>query len=416
MDLERWERIKNLFEHALELPSEGRTGYLTSACGADSALRSEVEALLDHNRRAGSFLESSSARATERSGLGKNSSLTFSPGKVLAGRFQITRFIGHGGMGEVYEARDLDFGSRMALKTLRPEFARDARALDRFRREFQLARRVTHPNVCRIFDIERHRMEDRTTGASLDLLFITMELLNGEVLSERLRRDGRISIAETLPLIQQMAGALQAAHDAGVVHRDFKPGNVMLVPEKAGQIGMRAVVTDFGLARSSVNPATNSESFGHTLSETHQLLGTLAYMAPEQMEGREITRATDIYALGLVAYEMLTGRPPFPEHAPLAGAILRIKGPLPSPRVHTPELDLACEAAIFRCLEMEPGRRFPSAREAAAAFGSGGKSGLLAVVPRIKAPIAERKQGRRLGSTLLIGCLVLVLLVLSCVS
>ncbi len=373
MDRERWEKIKDLFEHALELAPPGRAEYLEAACGTDSALRAEIEALLDHDRRAGRFLESSHARDAEVSGQADLSSLTFSPGNILSGRFQITRFIGRGGMGEVYEARDLDLGSHLALKTLRPQIAGNAWALDRFKQEIQLARRVTHANVCRIFDIERHRMEDGTSGDGSDLVFITMELLRGEALSEVLRRSGRMDAAKALPLIQQMAAALEAAHDAGVIHRDFKPGNVMLVRAKAEETGERAVVTDFGLARAAVDASVSNESFAESLSRTHQLLGTLAYMAPEQLEGRAVTPATDIYALGLVAYEMLTGRTPYPPDAPLAGAFLRVKEPPASPRKYNPELDRTWEHGVLRCLEIEPSARFPSAREAAAAFGGGGK-------------------------------------------
>ncbi len=396
MDRERWKKIKELFEHALDLAPESRAEYLARACGKDSALRTQVVDLLEHDRRAGSFLESSPARAGEESGPDEDRSFTFASGEVLAGRFQITRFIGHGGMGEVYEAHDLEFGSHVALKTLRPKIARDGWALKRFRQEFQLARRVTHPNVCRIFDMERHRMEEGTAGPGFDVLFIAMELLKGEGLSERLRREGRMSVDEALPLIQQMGGALQAAHDAGVIHRDFKPGNVMLVPVKSQDNVVRAVVTDFGLARAVVSAAANGASFAQTLSKTEQLLGTLAYMAPEQLEGGEVTPATDVYALGLVAYEMLAGRPPFPEDAPLGGAFLRVKGPPPSPRVYVPKLDRGCEAAILRCLEIDPAHRFPSAQEAAVVFARTGQPGPQAMVSRVKAQFVNRKPASRL--------------------
>src|SRR5262249_47038677 len=149
---------------------------------------------------------------------------TLNLGDMLSGRFRVLRFLGRGGMGDVYEAKDLDLGIRVALKTIRPEIACDPRSLARFKHEIQLARPVTHPNVCRMFDLGRHRFP-REAGPSANAVeFLTMELLEGETLATRLRSAGRMSTAEALPLVQQMADALAAAHEVGVVHRDFKPG------------------------------------------------------------------------------------------------------------------------------------------------------------------------------------------------
>jgi tetratricopeptide (TPR) repeat protein/tRNA A-37 threonylcarbamoyl transferase component Bud32/TolB-like protein len=255
------------------------------------------------------------------------------------------RFIARGGMGEVYEAEDQVLHERVALKTIRPDVASDARAMERFHREVHLARTVTHPNVSRIYDLFHHG----------DLAFLTMELLSGETLSERLKREGRMGPADALPLVEQMAAALAAAHDAGVIHRDFKSGNVMLVPDERRPGGSRVVVTDFGLARRTKAPR------GTSLTETETVLGTPDYMAPEQIEGRPLTPAADVYALGIVMYEMVTGGPPFQGDTPLSVALKKLREAPPSPRDSAPDLPTPWERAILRCLERDPADRYPTA-------------------------------------------------------
>lgn len=274
-----------------------------------------------------------------------------SPGALLAGRYRIVRFIARGGMGEVYEVDDLELQERVALKTVRPEVARDETAIERFKREIQLARKVTHPNVCRIFDVSHHRGEDPRGAA----IFLTMELLPGETLAERLRRTGPIPPDLALPIVRQIAEALHAAHQAGVVHRDLKPGNVILAE---GRGGVRAVVTDFGLAR---REKSLEDPRGADLTGAAGVVGTPAYLAPEQIEGKESTPAVDIYALGIVLYEMLTGRVPFLGDTALSTAVKRLQEPPPSPRVHVPGLARHWEAAILRCLARDPADRFTTA-------------------------------------------------------
>jgi len=282
-----------------------------------------------------------------RAALGASPAL-FPPGHVLGGRYRIVRFLARGGMGEVYEAEDLELGERVALKTVRAEIARDAGALERFKREIHHAHKVTHPNVCRTFDIAHHR-----TDGGEDVTFVSMELLPGETLSERIRRGGRMPPSEALPIVRQMASALDAAHEAGIVHRDFKSSNVLLVPARAG---LRAVVTDFGLSRAGAASDETSSVTG-----TAGFVGTPAYMAPEQVSGGAITRAADLYALGVVMYEMLTGSWPFEGDTPLSLAAKRLKEDPPSPRSRVPDLDRRWESAVLRCLEREPADRFRSA-------------------------------------------------------
>jgi eukaryotic-like serine/threonine-protein kinase len=275
---QRWEKIKDLFDRALALSPENRAPFLAEACGDDISLRSEVERLLDHNVRAGSFLEESPSQSFGVEIAPNRHHLAFQPGEVISGRFQIVRFIGRGGMGEVYEAKDLELGARIALKTLRHEILSNSWVLSRFKQEIQLARRVTHPNVCRTFDIAHHSTSNnRSVDPGFDQVFLTMELLEGESLAEGLGRNGRMAYTEAWPIIQQMADGLHAAHGAGVIHRDFKPSNVILVG--AGS-HVRAVVTDFGLARAATSLELTGEHSVQSLSRTGQLLGTLAYMAP----------------------------------------------------------------------------------------------------------------------------------------
>jgi tRNA A-37 threonylcarbamoyl transferase component Bud32/TolB-like protein len=270
-------------------------------------------------------------------------------GEVLAGRFRIVRFIARGGMGEVYEAEDQVLKERVALKTIRPDVASDERTMERFLREVHLARSVTHPNVSRTFDVFHHG----------SVAFLTMELLSGPTLSDRLSKSGRMTPEDALPVIEQMAAGLSAAHDAGIVHRDFKSANVMLEPDDRRPGGVRVVVTDFGLARRE-RPGRGTGSAA-PLTETEAVIGTPDYMAPEQIEGRAISPATDIYALGVVMYEMVTGAQPFEGDTPLSVALKKLKEAAPSPRRAVPDLPPHWEKAILRSLERAPADRFASA-------------------------------------------------------
>jgi eukaryotic-like serine/threonine-protein kinase len=273
---------------------------------------------------------------------------SFPPGQVLSGRYRVVRPIARGGMGAVYEAVDEDLGSRVALKVILPEIASDARILERFRREIRLARQVTHPNVCRVFDL----------GRDGGVPFLTMELVCGETLAQRLKRRGRLDPKEVLPLAEQLASALDAAHRAGVVHRDFKPGNVLLVAGEAGR-AERAVVTDFGMSRALVGDGEGVTTTGSGLGP-----GTPAYMAPEQVKGERVGPGVDTYAFGLVLYEMLTGRLPFAGKTPLAVALRRLTKSPESPRTWVPDLEASWERVILRCLARDPKARFGSAGEA----------------------------------------------------
>jgi tetratricopeptide (TPR) repeat protein len=282
-------------------------------------------------------------------------------GEVLAGRYCVQRFLARGGGGEVYEAEDLELGVRVALKTLSAGDPPDGGRVERFRREIQLARLVTHPNVCRLYDFGRHSR--RTGDGTREFLFLTMELLPGPTLAQHLTDCGPLPPDEALPIVRQMAAALQAAHRAGVVHRDFKSANVILVPDAGGAGGMRAVVTDFGLARGHLTVDS-----GPTVTATGLIVGSPAYMAPEQVEGGAVTPAADLYAFGVVLYEMATGAFPFAGDSALSIAVKRLNEPPIRPSEKNPSIDPRWERVILRCLERRPDDRFHDAQGIAEAL------------------------------------------------
>ena len=278
------------------------------------------------------------------------------PGELVGGRYRMVRFVGQGGMGAVYEAVDEELGEPVALKTLHEHFATDPLAILRLKREALLARRITHRHVCRIFDVGYDaRVSEESTQPPR--IFLTMELLRGETLRQRLR-NRRLTVGEARPLVEQMAAALGAAHAGGVIHRDFKSDNVILVETREGT---RAVVTDFGLARAILGDETR-------LSRSGALIGTLAYMAPEQILAGAIDTSVDIYALGVVMFEMLTGELPFGSSPSASPIKERLTGRPRSPRALVPELSASWDRVVTKCLEPEPGDRFAQVGEIVAAL------------------------------------------------
>ncbi|MBS2021569.1 MAG: protein kinase, partial [Deltaproteobacteria bacterium] len=260
-------------------------------------------------------------------------------GEVLAERYRIVRFIARGGMGEVYEAEDAALHERVALKAMQQELAQDATSIELFKSEVQLARKVSHPGVCRIHDFGTHRTQGERAA---EVVFLTMELLAGETLAARLRREQKLPVAEVRRLLGQLAAALDAAHAAGVVHRDLKHENVMLVGPAQES---RAVITDFGIAgRAGTHPG------GFTL-------GTPLYIAPEELIGAQLTPAADLFSLGVILYRALTGVFPFPK----ADASERLTATPRRPSALEPSLSPRWDEALLRCLAREPTDRFASA-------------------------------------------------------
>jgi serine/threonine-protein kinase len=267
----------------------------------------------------------------------------FLPGTVIAGRYRIAGLLGRGGMGEVYRATDLTLGQAVALKFLPESLGRDERAVVRFYNEVRMARQVTHPNVCRVYDI----------GAVEGLHYISMEFVDGEDLASLLRRIGRLPADKALETARRLCAGLAAAHEKGVLHRDLKPANVMI--DGRGQV----IVMDFGLAGLSEQLQGDARS------------GTPAYMSPEQLAGTEVTVKSDIYALGLLLYEVFTGKRAY-EAASLMELIQQQERGAPASIASVAkDLDPAAERVILRCLEHDPRRRPASALAVAAALPGG---------------------------------------------
>jgi serine/threonine protein kinase/tetratricopeptide (TPR) repeat protein len=286
---------------------------------------------------------------------------TFASGVLLAGRFRVIRLIARGGMGEVYVAEDLELREHVALKTVRFERGNRDDSIERFKREIQLARKVTHVNVCRTFDVFRH-VSPANDGPATETLFVSMELLPGETLERRIRHAGRFTATSAIPIVVQMAAGLRAAHLAGVIHRDFKSANVILAPSDQSPDALRVVITDFGLA--------HAEFFaGQSLTGSNDLVGTPAYMAPEQIQGKAITPATDVYALGVVVFEMVTGTLPFVGDTALTTALKRLEAPAPSARSRVPAIETNWDQAIARSLERDPANRFTNVEDFLRALG-----------------------------------------------
>jgi serine/threonine-protein kinase len=262
----------------------------------------------------------------------------FSTGEFLSGRYRVVSFLGRGGMGEIYQVEDLKLGQTVALKFLPEVLARNGAALARFHREVRLARQVSHPNVCRVFDV----------GEARGRPFLSMEFIKGEDLLSRLQRDGRLSPGKAVDIAWQLCAGLAAIHDSGVLHRDLKPSNVMI--DDRGRVR----ITDFGVA-ALAGEASEERS------------GTPAYMAPEQAADGQVSVRSDLYSLGLVLYEVFSGRKAFERKSSESGH---------SKDRHTPvalaslvvDLDPTAERMILRCLEQDPRNRPSSAREVARAF------------------------------------------------
>jgi eukaryotic-like serine/threonine-protein kinase len=343
--LERWERVTDLFADALERPAAERYSYLKKACADDIALLAEVAELVRHYESAGDFLENPVIAIRP----------VLSTGQMLNGRYLIEALLGRGGMGEVYRANDELVGEKVALKTLRLDIPDKVAMLRRFQREVQLARKVTHSAVCRVFEVGTH-----APGTPGEVHFFTMQLLEGETLAARIRRGGPLARSEALDVAIQVAAGLDAAHAAGVIHRDFKSSNVMMR-------GEHAVIMDFGLARfEAADRARGNGAPSATIGT--QIAGTIAYMSPEQLGGEPLTISSDLYSFGVVLFEMVTGRLPFDEKHIIRSAMERASDATLNVRRLAPQIDAQWAVVIERCLKRDPAKRFGTAGEIARAL------------------------------------------------
>src|SRR5688500_9266113 len=373
MKPDRWRRIDKLFEAALERPAAERVAFLDQACGGDRDLRREVEKMLKFDERAADFIEthvfdlaaglmtgqneqlpfSRPAAEKNRSARQSPSSFTsdsidearFISGDVLGERYRIFGLLGRGGMGEVYRADDLKLKQPVALKFLPESLSANGAALARFYKEVSVARQISHRHVCRVYDVGEYAGQH----------FISMEFVRGEELSSLLKRIGRLPQDKAVEVARQLCAGIAAVHERGVLHRDLKPANVMI--DEQGDVR----ITDFGIA-----------ALAEEVSGREAMSGTPAYMSPEQLEGQELTIKSDLYSLGLVLYEVFTGKKAFQASSLPELLGLRRSDTTPtSPMQFVPDLDPLVERVIFRCLEKDPAQRPASALQVAAALPGG---------------------------------------------
>jgi serine/threonine protein kinase/TolB-like protein len=366
---DEWLRVRAVFEHALTLPASERSNYVTSACVGHEGVRQQVERLLASHEQADDFLETPVVIPVDDSTVASNLTGT------QIGPYRLDTRIGAGGMGEVYRARDTRLGRSVAIKVLPSHVANDTQARERFDREARAIAALNHPHICVLHDVGEATVPSHEARAGVHepvtIHYLVMELLEGETLATRLTR-GALPFDEALQYAVQIASALDRAHHAGIVHRDLKPGNIFLVPTGGASPVCTAKLLDFGIAKQQGAPPRVQDRVESTadlltvpadLTIPGSVLGTLQYMAPEQIEGSETDARTDVFAFGVVLFEMFTGRKAFEaaSRRSLMAAILN----------HEPaQLSLLQSVAppwlaqiVGRCLAKNPDDRWPSARD-----------------------------------------------------
>ena len=347
MTPERLQQIEGLFHSALELGPDERAGFLARACDGDEALLREVELLLKSHDLGESFIERPASDVAAEL-LGGNEARLGTGQRI--GHYEIKRLLGEGGMGEVYLAEDVRLGRPVALKLLPPQFTADPDRVRRFEQEARAASALNHPNIVTIYEI----------GQTDSAHFIATEFVDGETLRDRLA-GGRLGVGEALDVAAQIASALAEAHEAGIVHRDVKPENIMLRRDRIVK------VLDFGLAKLAPHDAEADAAEAKTrlMVKTHPgtIMGTVAYMSPEQARGLEVNARTDVWSLGVVLYEMVTGRQPF-EGATPTDVIISIAERAPAPLVErAPDAPEGLEKIVEKALAKDPAQRFQTTQE-----------------------------------------------------
>ena len=307
---------------------------------------------------------------------------SFEAGAVLAQRYEIIRTLGEGGMGAVYQARDLELGRTVALKVIRPDLAKNPAIIERFKQEILLSQRVTHKNVIRIYDL----------GEGVGVKFITMEYVDGEDLRALMLRKKKLSPQEVVDVMSQVCLALEAAHSVGIIHRDLKPQNIMCDKDA------RILVMDFGLARTVE---------GDGMTQTGALVGTMDYMSPEQALGKDLDQRSDLFALGLIFYELLTGKMPYKAESVVASLLKRTQERAAPVASHDASIPKALSNVVGKCMEPDVKLRYQNAQEILADLEAW-KSGRAAATPRF--PTGLRPWGHTIPWPKLGGAAAVVLL------
>src|SRR5580698_706977 len=367
MDAERWKRIDELLQAALRLPVEQQEEFLRQQCGNDGELLEEVRSLLTSHREAGSFLESPS------SSLADMPTQTADPSSVevifrsmvgeTVSHYRVLSQLGSGGMGVVYEAEDIKLNRRVAMKFLPGEVASDRSAFERMQREARSASALDHPNICSIYELGEHDGQP----------FIVMQLLEGKTLREWIEHSSKVDngsrLKEAMDLAIQITRGLEAAHQKNIIHRDIKPENIFVTLRgevKILDFGLAKVMEDqkepdlqSNLTADTVAPGERSL----TLTRTGAKMGTAFYMSPEQIRGERLDARSDLFSLGLVLFEMVTGRRAFKGStgAAVHDAVL-YGSPVPARQLN-PAVPAGIDSVIRRSLEKDPNRRYQSANE-----------------------------------------------------
>jgi serine/threonine protein kinase len=334
--LERWRQVEQIFEAVVAVPEPERADVMAELCGTDKALRNEVESLLAHTGAASAFLEKPAFVGTD-----------VADDRPLVGHrfgsYLVRSLLGAGGMGEVYRAHDEQLGRDVAIKILPRLFANDAGRLARFDREARMLAALNHPHIGAIYGLE-----DVDGSPAL-----VLELVEGETLAERIAK-GPVSLAHALPIASQIANALQAAHKRGIIHRDLKPANIKITPDGVVK------VLDFGLAKAagatSTPDVTHAPAMARDGTRDGVVMGTAAYMSPEQARGEVVDKRTDIWAFGCVLYEMLTGHVPF-KGGTVSDTIAAVLGREPEWDALPDRTPANIRLLLQRCLEKDPERR-----------------------------------------------------------
>ncbi|MBA2733486.1 MAG: protein kinase [Acidobacteria bacterium] len=405
MNPERWQQIEFVLQAALDHPPQERAAYLDAACAGDEALKDEATQLIIAHDTAGEFMEQPAIAQDARVLIGDDADINI--GRVI-GPYRIVRELGVGGMGEVYLAQDARLGRLVALKILLSYFASDNERLRRFQREARAASALNHQNILTIYEV----------GEADGVHFISTEFIDGQTLRELIPAKG-LPLAETLDIAMQVASALEAAHAAGIIHRDIKPENIMRRADGTVKI------LDFGIAK--LTEAAPSESSSEALTiiksqtETGVVMGTVGYMSPEQARGLTVDERTDIWSLGCVLYEMLSGRAPF-AGATRIDTLVAVLEREPAPLFHLTEDAPAqlqqLQGIIIRALRKERDERYKTVPEMLADLRSAGDEialvpatpGSIAVAPQALSSITDQ-EARQAQRRILRAFLVVVLLI-----